>query len=139
LFRSMPPEERQAYLFSQFTSFLLYTTGKDKALSKEKLTQHQTTSPFEYYLVAIWFIVLIVWLFVIYNFLYRGMPQRLETRINLYGVTKFQQIMARFSVTLIITLILSSSVFFIFTYQLIFDFAVEDYFILLGLINNINL
>src|SRR5699024_12599079 len=80
---NMPPEERQEYLFSQFTSFLLYTTGKDKALSKEKLTQHQTTSPFEYYLVAIWFIVLIVWLFIIYNFLYRGMPQRLETRINL--------------------------------------------------------
>lgn len=131
---NMPPEERQEYLFSQFTSFLMYTTGKDKALSIEKLTQHQTTSPLEYYVIAIWFIVLIVWLFIIYNFLYRGMPQRLETRINLYGVTKFQQIFARLSVTLIIILILSGSVFLILTNQLNFDFAAEDYFRMLGLI-----
>lgn len=135
---SMPPEERQEYLFSQFTSFLLYTTGKDKALSKEKLTQHQTTSPFEYYLVAIWFIVLVVWLFIIYNFLYRGTPRRLETRINLYGVTKFQQIMARFSVTLVITLLLSGSVFLIITNQLNFDFAAENYFRMLGLITTMS-
>src|SRR5699024_10399939 len=97
---NMPPEERQEYLFSKFTSFLLYTTGKDKALSNEKLTQHHTNSTFEYYMVAMCFIIMIVWLIVIYNFLYRGMPHRLETRFVLYGVNKLHQILARFSVTL---------------------------------------
>src|SRR5690625_5795355 len=41
---NMPQDERQAYLFNQFTSFLLYTTGKEKALNKEEKTQHQNKS-----------------------------------------------------------------------------------------------
>src|SRR5699024_11104534 len=61
---NMPQDERQAYLFNQFTSFLLYTTGKDKALNKEEMTQHQNTSPINYYAVVIWFIVSIIWLFI---------------------------------------------------------------------------
>src|SRR5690625_4601473 len=36
---NMPQDERQAYLFNQFTSFLLYTTGKDNTLNKEEMTQ----------------------------------------------------------------------------------------------------
>ena len=136
---NMLPGERQEYLFKQFTSFLLYTTGKDKALSKEKITQHQTTSPNDYYAIAIWFIVLITWLFIIYNFLYRGIPERLETRINLYGVTKLQQIIARLSVTLFGTIILSSGTFLVLTNQLAFDFELEDYFRMLGLISLMSL
>lgn len=136
---NMLPEERQEYLLNQFTSFLLYTTGKNKALSKEKITQHQTTSPIDYYLIAIWFIVLITWLFIIYNFLYRGMSNRLETRINLYGVTKFQQIIARLGVTLFVTLILGSSVFYILMKQLSFIFLSEDYLRMFGLISVMSL
>src|SRR5699024_6335510 len=85
---NMPQDERQAYLFNQLTSILLYTTGKDKALNKEEMTQHQNTSQINYYTVVIWFIVSIIWLFIIYNFLYRWMSTRIETRIKLYGVTK---------------------------------------------------
>lgn len=132
---NMDPEERQNYLFEQFTSFLLYTAGKDKVLSKEKITQHQTTSPIQYYLIAIWFITLIVWLFIIYNFLYRGMPKRLETRINLYGVTEFQKIISRVIVTLFTTLILISSLFYILQRQFNFEFILEDYLRILGLIS----
>src|SRR5690625_4764542 len=124
---NMPQDERQAYLFNQFTSFLLYTTGKDKALNKEEMTQHQNTSPINYYAVVIWFIVSIIWLFIIYNFLYRGMPTRIETRIKLYGVTKLQQIIARISVTLVTTLMLVSITFVALTSQLGLDFELEDY------------
>src|SRR5690625_1321992 len=123
----MAQDERQAYLFNQFTSFLLYTTGKDKALNKEQMTQHQNTSPINYYAVVIWFIVSIVWLFIIYNFLYRGLPTRIETRIKLYGVTKLQQIIAKISVTLVTTLILVSIIFVFLTSQLGLDFELEDY------------
>src|SRR5699024_562361 len=63
---NMPQDEKQAYLFNQFTSFLLYTTRKDKALNKEEMTQHQNTSPINYYAVVVWFIVSIIWLFIIY-------------------------------------------------------------------------
>src|SRR5690625_1816782 len=122
----MAQDERQAYLFNQFTSFLLYTTGKDKALNKEEMTQHQNTSPINYYAVVIWFIVSIIWLFIIYNFLYRGMPTRIETRIKLYGVTKLQQIIARISVTLVTTLMLVSITFVALTSQLGLDFELED-------------
>src|SRR5699024_7813240 len=67
---NMPQDERHAYLFNQFTSFLLYTTGKDKALIKEEMTRHQNTSPINYYAVVIWFIVSIILLFIIFNFLF---------------------------------------------------------------------
>lgn len=132
---NMLPEEKEEYLFEQFTSFLLYTTGKDKILSKEKITQHQTTSPIEYYAVAIWFIVLIIWLFIIYNFLYKGIPERLEIRIHLYGVTKFVQIIARLTVTLLTTFILSSGLFYILIKYFNILFLPEDYLRIFGLIS----
>src|SRR5699024_7974244 len=124
---NMPQDGRQSYLFNQFTSFLLYTTGKDKALNKEEMTQHQNTSPINYYAVVIWFIVSIIWLFIIYNFLYREMPTRIETSIKLYGVTKLQQIVARISVTLVTTIMFVSIIFVFLTSQLGLDFELEDY------------
>src|SRR5699024_1560069 len=102
-------------------------TGKDKALNKEEMTQHQNTSPINYYADVVWFIVSIIWLFIIYNFLYRGMPTRIETRIKLYGVTKLQQIIARISVTLVTTLMFVSITFVAFTSQLGLDYELEDY------------
>lgn len=110
----MSDEIRQEYLLDQFTSFLLYTTGKDKALNKDKLTQHQNTSPMKYYTLALWFIVLITWLFLIYNFLYKGESEQMSIRIRLYGVTERQKIIARIIVTLLVVIVLMNGLFYLF-------------------------
>src|SRR5699024_1000457 len=94
---------------------------------KEEMTQHQNTSPIYFYAVVIWFIVSIVWLFIIYNFLYRGLPIRIESLFKLYGFSNLHQIIASICVRLFTTLILVSIIFVFLTSHLCLDFELEDY------------
>ncbi len=100
----MDIEERHDMLFEQFVDFLLYTVGKDKIIDQEKTTNHATSSPIHYYSLASWFIIIIIWLLLVYNFLYKEESVRMKSRMKLYGVTELQQLFSRIFVTLIVVL-----------------------------------
>lgn len=100
----MDMDERHDMLFDQFVDFLLYTVGKDKIIDQEKITNHATSSPIHYYSLASWFIIVMIWLLLVYNFLYKEETIRMKERMKLYGVTEMQQLFARMFVTLIFIL-----------------------------------
>lgn len=124
---SIDKETRSEMLFNQFKDFLLYTIGKDKVIDHEILKNHATASPIHYYGLAGWFIVIMIWLLLFYNFLYKRETVRIQHRMKLYGITHLQQTLARMIVTLIIT-VCCAFVFFIGIQQFLhFELHIEDY------------
>lgn len=123
----MDIDERHDMLFEQFIDFLLYTVGKDKIIDQDKTTNYATASPIHYYSLASWFIVIIVWLLLIYNFLYQEETIRMKERMKLYGVTELQQQFSKMIVTLVVILPLSVGMLVILKHLLNFQLGQEDY------------
>ena len=123
----MDIDERHDMLFEQFIDFLLYTVGKDKIIDQDKTTNYATASPIHYYSLASWFIVIIVWLLLIYNFLYQEETIRMKERMKLYGVTELQQQFSKMIVTLVVILPLSVGMLVILKHLLNFQLDQEDY------------
>ncbi|GEN30076.1 ABC-2 type transport system permease protein [Cerasibacillus quisquiliarum] len=120
--------ERREYLFEQFKSFFLFSLSKDKLMDEEKLVNEATASPFHYYTIAAWFVSIIVWLLLFFNFLYKEDVVRIKKRMMLYGVKEWQQILARVIVSLFIVMIVSALFFIGIQRVLAFELYVEDYF-----------
>lgn len=97
-------EQRVDILFEQFVDFLLFTMGKDRIIDQEEKTNQATSSPIHYYSIASWFIVVMVWLLLIYNFLHKEEAPRMKIRMKLYGVTEIQQLLAKIFVTFVVVL-----------------------------------
>ena len=123
----MDIEERHDMLFDQFVDFLLYTVGKDKIIDQNNMTNYATASPIHYYSLASWFIVIIVWLLLIYNFLHKEETVRMKARMKLYGVTELQQQLAKIIVSLITILPLAFGGLAILNPLLDFQLDLEDY------------
>src|SRR5690625_4090717 len=123
----MDIDERYDMLFEQFIDFLLYTVGKDKIIDQDKTTNYATASPIHYYSLASWFIVIIVWLLLTYNFLYQEETIRMKERMKLYGVTELQQQFSKMIVTLVVILPLSVGMLVILKHLLNFQLDQEDY------------
>lgn len=123
----MDIDERHDMLFEQFIDFLLYTVGKDKIIDQDKTTNYATASPIHYYSLASWFIVIIVWLLLTYNFLYQEETIRMKERMKLYGVTELQQQFSKMIVTLVVILPLSVGMLVILKHLLNFQLGQEDY------------
>lgn len=123
----MDIEERHDMLFDQFVDFLFYTVGKDKIIDQNNMSNYATASPIHYYSLASWFIVIIVWLLLIYNFLHKEETVRMKARMKLYGVTELQQQFAKMFVTLITILPLAFSGLVILNQLLDFQLDLEDY------------
>ncbi|WP_099158714.1 ABC transporter permease [Virgibacillus ndiopensis] len=105
-------ETRNKLVFDQFTSFFLYTIGKDKIIDEEEVANKATSSPVHYYGLASWFVIITIWLFAFHSFLTRDDETRMKYRMRLYGVTAIQQILAKAITTLITTLLFSTFAFF---------------------------
>lgn len=123
----MDIDERHDMLFEQFIDFLLYTVGKDKIIDQDKTTNYATASPIHYYSLASWFIVIIVWLLLTYNFLYQEETIRMKERMKLYGVTELQQQFSKMIVTLVVILPLSVGMLVVLKHLLNFQLDQEDY------------
>ncbi|MGY0693125.1 ABC transporter permease [Virgibacillus sp. FSP13] len=123
----MGTDERNDMLFDQFTSFVLYTIGKDKMLDEETVTNQATNTPFHYYALASWFIIITIWLIAFYSFLTRDDHIRIKQRMRLYGVSALQQLLAKIITTLAITAF--CAVFALYAFQLFTDITLykEDY------------
>lgn len=120
-------EARYDLLYKHFTDFLFFTVGKDQAIDLETVTNQATSSPIDYYVLSAWFIVTLVWLFILYNFLYKDETIRIKRRMTLYNVKNIQEIIARMLVSLCLTLLLSIGLFFGINSILEFDLIAEDY------------
>jgi ABC-2 type transport system permease protein len=124
---SIDDKTRNDLLFEHFKEFLLYTIGKDKVLDQEEITNLTTTSPVNYFGIASWFIIVTLWLFGIYNFLYREETQRLKKRMRLYGVTELQQIIARIITTLLVTTVFALISLIVLNMVLTLELQQEDH------------
>ncbi|WP_047985046.1 ABC transporter permease [Ornithinibacillus californiensis] len=104
-------ETRNQIVQEQFNEFLLYAIGKDNILDQNELSNNVSTSPKKYFGIATGFFVLIIWIFSIYQHLFKEQSKQIETRMMLYGVTELQQLTGRMIVTFIFSLILGIILF----------------------------
>lgn len=130
----MEDEARNDFVFEQFQEFLLYTIGRDQILQEQTLSNDATASPTAYFSLGAWFIISLIWLFSIYYFLTKENPVRMEQRVRLYGVTHFQQLLAKMLVTLVISLILACLSFYALIYFLDVSLVNENIIRCIGLI-----
>lgn len=124
---SLDYETRIDMLFEQFKDFLFFTLGKDQIIDREDLVNYAASSPLYYYGLAAWFIMIIIWLLVFYNFLFTEDTVRIKQRIKLYGVTELQEKLARIFVTLFTVSIVTLSTFIGLKYILDLQLIQEDY------------
>ncbi|GGA86388.1 ABC transporter permease [Ornithinibacillus halotolerans] len=99
-------KERNQIVLEQFNEFLIYAIGRDSALKQNELTNNVTTSPKEYFGLAVFFFVLTIWIVSIYHLFIREQTKQIRIRMSLYGVTELQQIMARIVISFILTTLL---------------------------------
>ncbi|HAM79532.1 ABC transporter permease [Ornithinibacillus bavariensis] len=118
---------RNEIVLAQFHEFLLYAIGKDQLLDQNKLTNNSTTSPIKYFGIAGAFFVITMWTVMVYLFLYKEASNELQTRMSLYGVTDFQQIVARIIVTVLITSLLGVLLFIGLNYSLSISMDTASY------------
>ncbi|SHG34492.1 ABC transporter permease [Ornithinibacillus halophilus] len=121
-------ETRSDYLFEQFKEFLFYTLGKDRVLKEDEVNNQATVNPTLYFGLGAWFMIITIWLFSIYNLIYRENSLNIKQRMSLYGVTEFQQILARILVTLLVVMILMLGSIFLVNHLLEFEWTSETIF-----------
>src|SRR5699024_1688660 len=80
-----------------------------------------------YYGIALWFITITIWLFVINQSLIREESYRMIKRMKLYGVTQLQQHIARIWITMIISGLFSLLLFIAINKLLNWELYLEDY------------
>lgn len=118
---------RNDLLFEEFKNFLFYTLGKDMMMDHETVENLATATPVNYYGLASWFIIMMLWMLIFYHILHQDETKRMRERMKLYGVTRFQQLFARMIVTLGVTGILSTVAFIVLKRILVLDLITEDY------------
>ncbi|MFD1067446.1 ABC transporter permease [Oceanobacillus locisalsi] len=109
----MDDEERNDFVFEQFQDFLMYTVGRDQVIRERTLSNQASSSPIAYFSLGGWFIISSLWLFSLYYFFTKENPPLISRRIRLYGATRLRQMLAKIIVTLVLSLILASSSFFV--------------------------
>src|SRR5699024_6924561 len=97
-----------------------------KIISEDTVKNYLSTSPVHYFCISSFFILLTTLLLVIYHFLYREEAARMKERMRLYGVTALQQIFARMTVTLFITIIAGAAAFYGMVTLVGFELYAED-------------
>lgn len=103
----MDDEERNDFVFDQFQEFLMYTVGRDQVIRERTLSNQASSSPVAYFSLGGWFIISSLWLFSLYYFFTKENPPLISQRIRLYGATQLRQMLAKITVTLVLSLILA--------------------------------
>ncbi|MFS0673011.1 ABC transporter permease [Ornithinibacillus sp. 179-J 7C1 HS] len=108
---NLSAESRNQIVLEQFNEFLLYAISKDNVLDQHALSNNATSSPKQYFGLAAAFFLYTIWIFTIYQLLYKEQSKEIKTRMMLYGVTDLQQITARILITLIISILIGMLLF----------------------------
>jgi ABC-2 type transport system permease protein len=124
----IPDDEREELIVKQFMDFTLYTLGKNKLLNEEVLTNSATSTPTHYYGLSGWFTVLTIWLLGFYLLTTREVQTSLEIRMRLLGVTVWQCVVARISVSLMGSAVLGTVAFILLSQFIQYELVALDYF-----------
>ncbi|MFD1850737.1 ABC transporter permease [Oceanobacillus bengalensis] len=130
----MNDEERNDLVFEQFKEFVFYTLGSNQVIRDVELTNLSTASPVHYFGIGAWLLLITIWLLTFYHLLYQENSKRLKQRMKLYGVTNLSEMIARMSVSLIMSMIFSLIVFLVLNHFLTFDLVRVDVLRISGLI-----
>lgn len=120
-------EERNDILFKEFKQFFLYTLSKDKIINEKELDNQATSETRNYYGISLWFLIITIWLFIIYQFIIREESIHMIQRMKLYGVTQLQQHIARIAVTLVLSIFFSVLLFMGISKLFDWELYMEDY------------
>ncbi|WP_067730638.1 ABC transporter permease [Oceanobacillus damuensis] len=123
----MDDEARNDFVFGQFQEFLFYTIGRDRVLNEREISNYATSSPVTYFAIGGWFIIISVWIFLIYHFLTKENPSRLNDRMRLYGVTELQQLLAKIVVTLGVSFLFTCLSFYLLKNIVETEVLLQDY------------
>jgi len=102
----MDDETRSELIINEFMSSFMSILGRETILSERTIENIATSSPREYFLLSIFFIINTLWLFITYHFFYREEDRRMQRRLRTYGVTQVGQITSKIFITLLSNLLL---------------------------------
>ncbi|SFD59630.1 ABC-2 type transport system permease protein [Lentibacillus persicus] len=119
---------REDMLFQQFNNFLVYAVGKDRIIDDEEISNHASASPFRYFGLGAWFMIITIWLFLFYAFFTNDEQPGMQNRMRLYGVTTLQQLTAKIVTTLITAGVLTGVALCTYVVLTDLDVSAENYF-----------
>ncbi|MBM7539803.1 ABC transporter permease [Amphibacillus cookii] len=119
-------EERQLLLFEQFQSFFFHALAKDQALQEHEVQISLYHSPLVYFTIAIWFVLITIWLFSLYIILHKNEDRRMKKRMILYGLTDLHEAIALLITLLLIMIVLAISSFALIHYWLPLSLATDQ-------------
>lgn len=123
----MTEEELQQLMFDQFIDFTFYTIGKDKILKEEIVINTATSTPVHYFALAGWFAALSIWLVGLYLLLGKEESTSMLIRLTLFGVTRWQNSIARIVVSYTYSLLFAGFTFFIIQKLISFELYMLDF------------
>jgi len=91
----MTKSARKDLLQNEFKKYIFFTLGKDQVLDEELLSNTATSSSVLYYAVSGWFALVLLWLFIFWQFFHIDDPLQLIKRIQLYNVTPITRIVSK--------------------------------------------
>lgn len=91
----MNQTERDKLMMEQFQSYILYTLGSNKVIKEIEVNHSASSHTVHYFGTSLFFILTSIWLLLFYNILHSDQHKQMKKRMNLYGVTEIQQIIAR--------------------------------------------
>lgn len=124
---NIEPSERGEMLFDNFIEFTMFVLGKGNMIKEKEIENVSTASPLHYYLVAGWFIAFSIWLLGIYILLETEESKTMRVRYRMFGVTYWQQLIAKMLVTIVTGMLLAGISFIGLKTVMVVPFYPIDY------------
>ncbi len=131
----MDAEQEKKFVLDQFMSFTLFTLGKGNVLVKETIENSASTSPKQYYSLVCVFILLTIWLLGFYTVIRKEEHRAMTIRLQLFGVTSMQKLVARIVVSLACSLLFALPFFYGLMVYVPQEFFMIDYIRVLGFVS----
>ena len=131
----MDAEQEKKFVLDQFMSFTLFTLGKGNVLVKETIENSASTSPKQYYSLVCVFILLTIWLLGFYTVIRKEEHRAMTIRLQLFGVTSMQKLVARIVVSLACSLLFALPFFYGLMVYVPQEFFMIDYVRVLGFVS----
>nr|WP_198044763.1 ABC transporter permease [Lysinibacillus timonensis] len=128
---NMAETEYHQYRYDQFLEFTLFTLGKGKLVTEEKVTNIMTSSPTHFFTLSGWFVAFSIWLLGFYVLLRKEETSAMDIRLTLLGVSKWQNVCSKIIVSFISSLIFAIILFYTIVIIMNLELYLIDYLRLL--------
>ncbi len=127
----MSDAEYNSYRYEKFIEITLFTLAKDQLVKEKMITNTATSSPIQFFTLSGWFLAFSIWLFGFYELLRKDESPSLSTRVKLFGVTIWQNVLSRIIVSINSSIILACVTFVAISKYFSLNLYVIDYLRLL--------